>query len=80
MDQPTPLQQRVRQEAKEAGVDMDIIDAGGHIKACRCYKCKKYWLTFLPHPDDDPEDIAEFWSLCPFQKEELLDGRSSATD
>lgn len=74
MEQRTPLQQRVRDEAMSVGVESDILDAGGHIKACRCYKCKKYWTVFLPHDDDDPEDIADFWNMCPFPKEELIDG------
>ena len=70
----TPLQRQVRDMAMDAGVDPDILDAGGHIKACRCHKCKKYWICFLPDEDDDPEDIADFWNMCPFPRKELLDG------
>jgi len=86
MSERTPLQNTIRELARQDGVDLDILDAADHPGTCRCPKCLKYWMSFMPAPPEG--DSAEEWDnyhdelyawseVCPFTQEEIgeaLDG------
>lgn len=85
----TPLQDRVRQAAIDAGMDPDVLDAADHPLDCKCPKCLKYWISAEPKLpvfrnvsgwDMWEEDMDEWRRLCPFTEEEIEDGRSSQID
>jgi hypothetical protein len=81
----TPLQRSVRESARRAGMDMDIMDAADHPADCRCLKCLKYWRMALPTLvgtayEDYAEIMLDFYEYCPFTRAELENGQRGQND